>query len=91
MTFGSDGGTSMRLAWEATAGAVAPAHFVLEAGTMDAMAVLERARDVITTSRVIGDPYDKNGVTVTRWSRPAGAVAGARGRETMGRHWRWAQ
>ena len=31
---------------------------------MDAMAVLDGARDVITTKRVIGDPYEKNGVTV---------------------------
>lgn len=31
---------------------------------MDAMAVLEGARDVITAKRVIGDPYEKNGVTV---------------------------
>ena len=31
---------------------------------MDAMAVLEGAKDVITAKRVIGDPYEKNGVTV---------------------------
>ena len=31
---------------------------------MDAMAMLEGAKDVITAKRVIGDPYEKNGVTV---------------------------
>ena len=31
---------------------------------MDATAMLEGAKDVITAKRVIGDPYEKNGVTV---------------------------
>ena len=31
---------------------------------MDPMAVLEGAKDVITAKRVIGEPYEKNGVTL---------------------------
>ena len=46
---------------------------------MDAMALLEGARDVITTKRVIGDPYEKNGVMVIPVVSASGGGGGGEG------------
>src|SRR5579864_7133959 len=42
---------------------------------MEHLDVLEQAKDVLTAKRVIGEPYEKNGVTVI----PAVAVGGGGG------------
>lgn len=51
---------------------------------MDAAAVLEGARDVITTKRVIGDPYEKNGVTVIPVVAAGGGGGGGTGNSAEG-------
>ena len=51
---------------------------------MDASAVLEGAKDVITTKRVIGDPYEKNGVTVIPVIAAGGGGGGGGGNSPEG-------
>ena len=46
---------------------------------MDAMAVLEGAKEVVTTKRVIGEPYEKNGVTVIPVVSASGGGGGGGG------------
>lgn len=46
---------------------------------MDAIAVVEGARDVITHKRVIGEPYEKNGVTVIPVIAASGGGGGGEG------------
>jgi uncharacterized spore protein YtfJ len=46
---------------------------------MDAQAVLEGAKDVITTKRVIGEPYEKNGITVIPVVAASGGGGGGGG------------
>ena len=52
---------------------------------MDAMAVLAGARDVITTQRVIGEPYEKNGVTVIPVFSASGGGGGGEGTGSDGK------
>ena len=51
---------------------------------MDVTEVLEKARDAITVSRVYGEPYEKDGLTVIPAARVSGGGGGGSGKDDKG-------
>ena len=51
---------------------------------MDVTEVLEKARDAITVSRVYGEPYEKDGLTVIPAARVSGGGGGGAGKDEKG-------
>ena len=51
---------------------------------MDVTEVLEKARDAITVSRVYGEPYEKDGITVIPAARVGGGGGGGTGHDEKG-------
>ena len=51
---------------------------------MDVTEVLEKARDAITVSRVYGEPYEKDGLTVIPAARVSGGGGGGSGKDEKG-------
>ena len=51
---------------------------------MDVTEVLEKARDAITVSRVYGEPYEKDGITVIPAARVSGGGGGGSGKDDKG-------
>ena len=51
---------------------------------MDVTEVLEKARDAITVSRVYGEPYEKDGLTVLPAARVSGGGGGGSGKDDKG-------
>jgi uncharacterized spore protein YtfJ len=51
---------------------------------MDVTEVLEKARDAITVSRVYGEPYEKDGLTVIPAARVGGGGGGGSGKDDKG-------
>jgi uncharacterized spore protein YtfJ len=51
---------------------------------MDVTEVLDKARDAITVSRVYGEPYEKDGLTVIPAARVSGGGGGGVGHDDKG-------
>ena len=51
---------------------------------MDVTELLEKARDAITVSRVYGEPYEKDGLTVIPAARVSGGGGGGSGKDEKG-------
>ena len=51
---------------------------------MDVNEVLDKARDAITVSRVYGEPYEKDGLTVIPAARVGGGGGGGAGHDDKG-------
>ena len=51
---------------------------------MDVTEVLEKVRDAITVSRVYGEPYEKDGLTVIPAARVSGGGGGGSGKDEKG-------
>lgn len=51
---------------------------------MDVTEVLDKARDAITVSRVYGEPYEKDGLTIIPAARVGGGGGGGAGHDDKG-------